>query len=182
MATKFESRLKSYRVLTNVVSLQQRNLLSQPLGNQAQALGLTIPGDDRKGAEAKIKAIFATIEDISKHGVIIDLCGLFEKSVLAAIGTALGEIRKITSSRYGLTILAKVKERVLKDHKSFESFDSQILLLDGIATVDTMSLLRRIQKHRNEVAHGVRPLTDTSLTVDDIERGLSEALNELGLR
>lgn len=164
-----------------ILEQQERTILSQPLGGQAISLGIVLPGDQRKEAVTKIEVCFRQMRETARQGAIINLCGTFERMVLVALGTSIGELRKAIKDGYKIQLFSQVKERILKGQSAFESLESQFALSDGYITSSGSNRLARIRKHRNEIAHGLRPLTEPEMSVDYVQIALRETLKFYGI-
>lgn len=101
--------------------------------------------------------------------------------VLVALGTSIGELRKAIKDGYKIQLFSQVKERILKGQSAFESLESQFALSDGYITSSGSNRLARIRKHRNEIAHGLRPLTEPEMSVDYVQIALRETLKFYGI-
>src|SRR5208282_6898981 len=105
--------------------------LRQPVSQQGRDWGLVTDTDRPEAARTKLTDAFGDMRLRIDCLGFLDLCASFEDTFRRRVATAVGEARKNVREHYNVPVLRALRERLVRDARTFDSLASIFLTIEG---------------------------------------------------
>lgn len=153
--------------------------IRQPASEYNRESGLIADTDRADAARAKLTYAFRDMRLRIEYLGFLDLCASFEDEFRRRAGTAIGEARKNVREHYSIPLLRSLRERLVKEAKSFDSLASIFIAVEGLISPQMQAELGAVREQRNRLSHGTNLRQPLKVTVERTRELLNELIDVL---
>lgn len=168
-----------YVRLVSILDHAEAVALRQPVSQQARDWGLVADTDRPEIARTKLTDAFGDMRLRIDYLGFLDLCASFEDTFRRRVATAVGEARKNIREHYNVPVLRALRERLVRDGRTFDLLASIFLVTEGLVPAQMYAELTTVREERNRVAHGTSLGQPLKVTVERTQELLSELIDAI---
>jgi hypothetical protein len=177
--TPIDKAYYRYTVLSGILERTRQRALANPMDQRNVDLGLTEAGRKKVEVEQDISEVFEDLTNLVNHLGILDMAAAFENYFRARLSTAIGEARRVVGKHYGIEILRRDRERLVRDPDDLQGLANITSLIDGHLSAEVAATLGQIREDRNRFTHGTNIRVPPNTTTKQTRETLNEIMKSV---